>query len=90
MAQYHIASSGVFLQAGPQATLNLEDDPGEYTNTIGVDASFGVGYEINENFFVEAKYALELTNRFADRVREMDDDFKLNLNTFTVGVGYKF
>ena len=90
MAQYHIANSGVFLQAGPQATLNLEDDPGEYTNTIGVDAAFGVGYEINENFFVEAKYALELTNRFADRVREMDDDFKLNLNTFTVGVGYKF
>ena len=56
MAQYHIANSGVFLQVGPQATLNLEDDPGEYTNTIGVDAGFGVGYEINENFFVEAIY----------------------------------
>ena len=90
MAQYHIANSGVFLQAGPQATLNLEEDPGEFTNTVGVDAGFGVGYEINENFFVEAKYALELTNRFTDRIRETGDDFKLNLHTFTFGVGYKF
>jgi len=90
MAQYHIANSEIFLQAGPQATLNLEDDPGEFMNTVGVNAGFCVGYEINENFFVEAKYALELKNRFADSVSDIGDDFKLKINTLTVGVGYKF
>ena len=90
MAQYHIATSGIFFQAGPQATLNLEEDQGDFNKTVGIDAGFGLGYEINQHFFVEAKYALELTNRFTDRIRETGDDFSLKLNTLTVGLGYKF
>lgn len=90
MAQYHIGESGVFLQAGPQATFLLEDDPGDAINTVGVDAAFGLGYEITENFFVEAKYALEVTNRFSEKLRNYPGDLDLRLNTLMVGVGYKF
>ena len=90
MAQYHIGDSGVFLQAGPQASFSLQDDPGDAVDTVGLDASFGLGYEFNSNFFVEAKYALGLTNRFSEKVSDYPGDLDLKLNTLTVGVGYKF
>lgn len=90
MAQYYIAESGFYFQAGPQATLSLEEDVADAINTFGLDAAFGAGYEINENFFVEAKYSLELTNRLSDEVRELAENADLKLNSLLIGVGYKF
>ena len=31
---------------------------------FGVDIGFGAGYDINENFTIQARYSLELTNRY--------------------------
>ena len=89
MAQYYIAESGFFVQAGPQGTISLEDNLG-VVNSFGLDLALGAGYAINENFFVEAKYSIEITNRLSDEVRDMFPDTKLKLNSLMVGLGYKF
>ena len=89
MAQYYIAESGFFLQGGPQATLYLEKDEFDEVNTFGLDLGFGAGYQITEKFFIDAKYSFELTNRLnGEMLGEEDADSKIN--TFFVGVGYKF
>ncbi|WP_417359567.1 outer membrane beta-barrel protein [Galbibacter sp.] len=86
MAQYHIQNSGFYLQAGPQATYALEDTPDEI-NGFGLDLALGAGYQINDNFFVEAKYAFEITNRLSG---DAGNDVKYRINTLSVGLGYKF
>ncbi|MDN3595553.1 outer membrane beta-barrel protein [Zunongwangia endophytica] len=85
LAQYYIAESGFFVQAGPQATFILEDVE---INTVGLDAAFGVGYHIDENFFIDARYGVELTNRYSSD--DFYGDTKARLNTLNIGVGYKF
>ena len=86
MAQYHIQESGFYVQAGPQGTISLEDTA-EGFNSFGLDLGVGAGYQINENFFVEAKYAFEITNRYSG---DGSDDIKSRINTLSVGLGYKF
>ncbi|MFD1094360.1 outer membrane beta-barrel protein [Salegentibacter chungangensis] len=92
MVQYFIVDSGFYLQAGPQGTIILEDNP--VTNTLGLDAAFGAGYHINENFFIDARYGIELTNRYSYESVEYGDQYGLGIesgiNTLMVGVGYKF
>lgn len=86
MAQYHIQNSGFYLQAGPQGTIMLEETA-EGVNAFGLDLAAGAGYQINENFFVEAKYAFEITNRLSG---DVGDDVKGRINTLSIGLGYKF
>ena len=92
MVQYYIENSGFYLQAGPQGTIVLEDDP--WTNAFGLDAAFGAGYHINENFFIEARYGFELTNRYSKEIKDQADQYDVDLDsgvdTFMIGVGYKF
>lgn len=92
LAQYYIENSGFYLQAGPQGTVVLEDSP--TTNGLGLDAAFGVGYHITENFFIEARYGIELTNRYTEdsieHAEQYDMDINSRVNTLMVGVGYKF
>lgn len=90
MAKYYISDSGFHLQAGPQGTLILEDSGG--LNTFGIDLALGAGYDINSHFFIEARYAFELTNRFPDDYTDAASNAtaKVKFNTFTAGVGYKF
>lgn len=97
MAQYYIENSGFYLQAGPQATFMLEDTSIQgidLMNTFGLDLAFGVGYEINSNFFVEARYSFELTNRYSKEVKDMADaqgmDVDSHINALSIGLGYKF
>ena len=63
-------------------------------NTFGLDLAFGAGYKINSNFFVEAKYSFELTNRFSKEVKDAADsegiDVDSEFNAFSIGLGYKF
>lgn len=73
--------------AGPQATIDLEEGQEGY-NSLGIDAAFGLGYDINENFFLNARYALELTNRIGDI--EGAEGLKGKINSLQLGVGYKF
>lgn len=92
LVQYYIENSDFYLQAGPQGTIVLEDSPG--TNAFGLDAAFGAGYHITENFFVEARYGIELTNRYTndtmENAEQYDVDLDSGVNSLMVGVGYKF
>lgn len=73
------------LLAGPQATLILDETPDEF-NSFGIDLSFGASYDIDAHFFVDARYAFELTNRY----NANDYDLTDKVNSLTVGLGYKF
>lgn len=97
MAQYYIENSGFYLQAGPQATFMLEDtsiEGIEVMNNFGLDLAFGVGYEINSNFFVEARYSFELTNRYSKDIKDYAEaqgmDVDSQINALSIGLGYKF
>ncbi|WP_350287045.1 porin family protein [uncultured Croceitalea sp.] len=76
MAKYPL-SEQFNLQAGPQINYLLEDvDEGAF----GLDLGFGAGFNIDDNWFVEARYAFEL-------IRDLENG---NINTLTAGVGYRF
>lgn len=90
VAKYYIATSGFHLQAGPQASIILEES-GEEMNSFGLDIGFGAGYDITQNFFIEARYALELTNRITDAGQQaIGADVAARINSLNVGLGYKF
>lgn len=85
LAKLYIADSGFHLMAGPQANISLEEGTPE-VNSFGFDATFGAGYDIDEHFFFDARYGIELTNRSNDD----SIDFKAHANTLNIGLGYKF
>ena len=79
MAKYKI-SDKFNIQAGPQINYLLEDLPdGEF----GLDLAFGGGYQIDSNWFVEARYGIQIS-------RGGDFGDLVDINTFTVGGGYRF
>lgn len=88
MAKYYVGNSAFNLQAGPQASIILEDT-GDEINAFGLDASFGAGFDITDNFQLQARYSLELTNRIGD-VQGMPSDVKSRINSLTIGLGYQF
>lgn len=90
LVKYYIETSGFNIQAGPQGTLVLDDLEGSGVKSFGLDLGFGAGYDINENFFLQARYAFELTNRADTDFFGAPDDLKAHINSLFVGVGYKF
>ncbi|MGX1930688.1 outer membrane beta-barrel protein [Flagellimonas sp. 2504JD4-2] len=79
MVKYNV-SEKFNIQAGPQVNYLLEDLPdGEF----GLDIAFGGGFQIDENWFVEARYGIEVSRggTFGDVV---------DINTLTFGLGYRF
>ncbi|GHA35394.1 hypothetical protein GCM10007103_16210 [Salinimicrobium marinum] len=89
LAKYYISESGFSLLAGPQGTIIL-DEVGNNVNTFGVDLTFGASYDITENFFLQARYSFELTNRTNNDLEGMPEDVDGSINSLLVGVGYKF
>ncbi len=83
MAKYYVADK-FNLQGGLQANLALEEETEEISN-FGLGLGFGAGYDINEKFFIEARYGFELTNRYSG-----EEDVSVTLNPLTIGVGLKF
>jgi hypothetical protein len=82
-ANYYVIPK-FYLQAGPQVFLlsrSLTDD----INQAGIDGVFGVGYDITEHFHLQARYSVELTNRF-----KTDNGGTAKLNNLLVGIGYAF
>ncbi len=76
MAKYKVADE-FSIQAGPQINYLLEDLPeGEF----GLDLAFGVGYNFSEQFFADARYAIEVS-------RDIEG---FSLNSLQIGVGYRF
>lgn len=89
LAKINIAASGFHLLGGPQATFLLEDLDGSGVNAFGLDLSFGAGYDINEHFFIDARYSFEVTNRIQDDVPNINNA-SARVNSLNIGVGYKF
>ncbi|MFH4968198.1 outer membrane beta-barrel protein [Gaetbulibacter sp. M240] len=72
------------IQAGPQASYILEDASTNYT-PLGLALATGLGYDITQNFFLQARYSVQINNYYNG-----NEDFRARDNFFTVGVGYKF
>ena len=54
---------------------------------VGVDLGFGAGYDINENFAIQARYSFELSNRYDGPGSGL---LKLRAQHLNVGVVYFF
>lgn len=87
MAKYYITPQ-FSLQAGPQLNFVLDAEEGE--NRFGFDAAFGAGFNIDNHFFIDARYGVELTNRISNSEDYGDFEVKGSYNTLMIGVGYKF
>jgi hypothetical protein len=79
MVKYKIADK-FNIQAGPQINYLLEDLP---DGELGLDFAFGGGFQIDANWFIDARYGFELT-------RGGDFGEFVDINTLTFGVGYRF
>lgn len=77
MVKYNL-SEEFNIQAGPQINYILEDNFDEAA--FGLDIAFGAGYSFSEQFFAEARYGLQVS-------RDLEG---VDVNTFTIGVGYRF
>lgn len=83
MAKYYVTEQ-LNVQAGPTVNYILEDTGDDFSK-LGLLLSAGAGYDINENFLVQARYGLQLNNYYTG-----DLDYSTKINILTVGVGYKF
>ncbi len=54
---------------------------------VGVDLGFGAGYEIDENFAIQARYSFEVSNRYDGPGSGF---LKLRARQFNLGVLYSF
>lgn len=87
LAKYYVAKK-FNLQGGPQLNYDLGEKPFEEYNAFGLGLAAGGGYDINEQFFVDARYNFELTDRFTGDSDMAEGSLKFNL--LSVGVGYRF
>jgi len=78
------------IQAGPQFGF-VGGDFGDYldsfddTTKMNIQLAIGAGYDIDENFSVQARYGFQLNNHYTG-----DADADLKINAFTVGATYNF
>jgi hypothetical protein len=82
--QYYPVSK-FYLQAGPQISYIFEA-LGDSLKKGGLDLSSGIGYDINENFHIQARYSFELTNRSTFD----DSEVSSRLRWLQIGFGYSF
>ena len=72
------------IQVGPQLVFALEGDRNNYSE-FEFDIATGFGYDITEDFFMEARYTFQINNTYTG-----SEDIKVRGNYLTVGLGYKF
>ena len=83
MAKFKIGEDFNIL-AGPQITYVLEEKEEDLTNfSIGLGA--GLGYDFSDNFFIDAKYTLQLTNTYTG-----SEDVTAKIHFLNIGLGYRF
>lgn len=83
MGKYYVADKQN-LQAGPQLVFTLEDVPQDFTG-VEFDLAAGLGFDITEAFFAEARYAFQLNNSYTG-----NEDITARASYLNVGIGYKF
>ncbi len=74
----------LYAQFGPQVS-HIFNQLGSTLKDTGFDLSLGAGYDITENFHVQARYVINLTNR-----NNTGFDQTSKLRWLFVGVGYSF
>ncbi|WP_282043503.1 porin family protein [Winogradskyella flava] len=91
MAKYHV-SEEFNIHAGPQIGFaggddidDIEDILGDDFTKLNLQLAIGVGYDITEEIFAQARYGFQLNDHFTG-----DEDFGIKINTITIGVGYRF
>lgn len=72
------------LMAGP--SFNFLIDPDEESKTFHLGLDFGISYKLIDQFFIESRYSLGLTNL----AEKNDFNASLKLSGLFVGLGYEF
>ncbi|NDV44958.1 porin family protein [Flagellimonas sediminis] len=72
------------FQVGPQVVFSLEESVEDFSS-VEFDVAGGVGYDIDDDFFIEARYTFQINNSYTG-----SEDVKVRGNYLTIGVGYKF
>lgn len=95
---YYEISEGLNLQAGPQINYLLEEKVENISN-LGIDLALGASYDVKENIYVEARYALNLNNRYTGSSASSSttrssgsssSSASIRYNSFQIGIGYRF
>ncbi len=102
MAKYYIAEK-FNIQAGPQLDFitGLNDLEKEIINSTGFSLGFGAGFDISDNFAIQARYNVGLNNRIDGDITGFLDGLDipfvgnlinpdLKVNTFQIGLVYSF
>ncbi len=90
LAKYHITEE-FNIHAGPQIgfaggdDIDALDDAIEDFTKLNLQLAVGVGYDITEEIFAQARYGFQLNDHFTG-----DGDGSIKINTLTFGVGYRF
>ena len=67
----------------------LDDEDGGL-NRLGLGLAAGLAYNMDENFIIDARYSLGLSNRTGD-IEELEGfDVKTTFNYVQFGLGYRF
>jgi opacity protein-like surface antigen len=70
--------------------IDANDDQNSYSDALkssAFDLGFGLGYDVNDHFAVQARYAFPLTNRYDGPGNSL---LEIKNNTLNVGVAYFF
>lgn len=92
IAKYYV-TDGLNIQLGPQFGFAGGDDIDALEELVGEDdfskmniqLAAGLGYDITESFFVQARYGFQLNNHYTG-----DADADVKINVLRLSVGYKF
>lgn len=70
-----------------EGVLGTNGDIDDVLNTIGIDLGFGAGFDITEKFSVQARYAIELSDRYSG---PLGNSLDIKGATLNVGLAYFF
>ncbi len=70
-----------------EGVLGTNADLDDVLKSTGVDLAFGAGYDISDQLFVQARYAIELSDRYSGPIGSALD---IKGKTLYFGVGYSF
>lgn len=90
MAKYY-ATEGLSLQAGPEIAFVAGGGMiKDYTKSMDFALGFGAGYELSSGLFFDARYNLGLTDLNDFPSGSGVEDMKMPMNSFNIGLGYRF
>lgn len=84
LAKFYLISDVLSLEAGPQFAFLINDDVEDTFKTKSFDfaAIGGLGFNLGENFFAQARYVIGLT--------DATEDAEITNKVIQLSVGYKF